>query len=123
MMIHYIFSPLYLVAIDVVQMVTYAWIFSWTDIKPVMTFEYVFGVMKVSDLSTLEKVGTLIGQPQTLAAGIYVDTVPWAAGIVVAYIGAREVGKGLGTSGDSPLNNLKAAGSGVVGLIGRLFKK
>ena len=123
MMIHFIFSPLYLVAIDVVQMLAHAWLFFWTDIESVMTFEYVFGVMKFSDLSTLEKVGSLIGQPQTLASVIYVDTVPWAAAIVLGYMGVREIGKGLGTSGDTPLSKLKSAGSGFFGLVGRLFKK
>ena len=123
MMVHYIFSPLYLVALDVLQKLIDTWLIFWKDVYPPMTFEYVFGVMDLKELSALEKVGNFIGQPQTLAAQIYIDTVPWATGIVVAYIGAREVGKGLGTSGDTPFDKLKTAGSGVVGLVGKWFKK
>jgi hypothetical protein len=39
----------------------------------------------------------------TLAGDLYVDSIPWVVGIIVSYMGLREIGKARGTSGDIPV--------------------
>ena len=49
MMVHYILFPFYLIIIDLTQDIIKNWLFFWTDaIKPVKTFDYMFGALNPS---------------------------------------------------------------------------
>lgn len=118
MMVHYIFFPFYLIAIDLVQQLLKSWLFFWTDrIQPFRTFDYVFGNMDPSKLAGLQP-GVLDkllsafsnGTSHTLAGQMYSQSVPWVVGIIVSYMGLREIGKARGTAGDVPLDGKTPSG-------------
>jgi len=112
MMVHYILFPFYLIIIDLTQDIIKNWLFFWTDaIKPVKTFDYMFGALNPSSLKgvdpgVLDKMlAAFTGKDThlTLAGDLYVDSIPWVVGIIVSYMGLREIGKARGTSGDIPI--------------------
>lgn len=114
MMIHFILFPFYLVIIDVAQELVKVWLispFGW-KITVFKSFEYVFGVY---DPTTFEKIAELLKSPQshTLMGSMYQASVPWAASIVLGYMGLREIGKAKGTSGDTPLGSVPVGGMGT----------
>ena len=102
MMVHYIFFPFYLIIIDLAQDIIKNWLLFWTDaIKPVKTFDYMFGVLnpnnlKGMDAGALEKIlAAFTGKDAQLplAGDLYVDSIPWVVGIIMSYMGLREIGK------------------------------
>jgi hypothetical protein len=112
MMVHYILFPFYLIIIDLAQDIIKNWLLFWTDaIKPVKTFDYMFGALNPNSLKgmdpvALEKILTAFTGKDTqltLAGDLYVDSIPWVVGIIVSYMGLREIGKARGTSGDIPV--------------------
>jgi hypothetical protein len=113
MMVHYILFPFYLIIIDLAQDLIKNWLLFWTDaIKPVKTFDYMFGALNPGSLEgmdpgALDKIlSAFAGHDNqlTLAGDLYVDSIPWVVGIIVSYMGLREIGKARGTSGDIPVN-------------------
>ncbi|MCF8368705.1 MAG: hypothetical protein K9G76_06655 [Bacteroidales bacterium] len=145
MMVHYIFFPFYLVIIDIVQMLLKNWIFFWADrIKPFETFKYLFGELNLktmSDSKVVEVIKELAsggGNIEGLSFGgqLYMSSIPWVTGIIVSYMGLREIGKARGTSGDQadktvessisdqkPFGQAITKGLDLVGKVRELFKK
>ncbi len=110
MMVYYVLFPFFLIIIDLVQEIIKNWLLFWTDvIKPVRTFDYMFGGLnpnnlKEMDAGALDKILALFtgkDSQLTLAGDLYIDSIPWVVGIIVSYMGLREIGKAKGTSGDS----------------------
>ena len=117
MMVHLMLFPFYLVILDVVQHVAISWLLFWTDrVKPFESFIYVFGT---KDGGLMDKLGNVIGpMPKTLAGQMYLETVMYAAAIIISFMGLREMGK----------SRDKEKGDGIIskvikksGLIGKLF--
>lgn len=116
-MVHFILLPFYLVGIDIVQNIIKNWLFFWTEkVKPFDAFAYVFGPMNFAamDKDVIDKLGALFGAhgPVTQAGHMYVQAVPWVVGIIVSYMGLREIGKAKGTSGDIPNPVVESNGVG-----------
>ncbi|HXH71968.1 MAG TPA: hypothetical protein VNI58_04050 [Mariprofundaceae bacterium] len=111
MMVYYILFPFALVSVDLIQELLKNWLFFWTDkLQPVKTFDYVFGslnpaMFKGAEPGAFEKlVQAFAGShaQMTLAGNLYVDSIPWVVGIIVSYMGLREIGKFSGKSSDYP---------------------
>jgi len=111
MMVYYILFPFALVSIDLIQDLVKNWLFFWTDqLHPVRTFDYVFGslnpaMFKGAEAGAFEKlVQAFSGNhaQMTLAGDLYVQSIPWVVGIIVSYMGLREIGKFRGNSADYP---------------------
>ena len=121
---HLIWFPFYLIGIDVIQTLFNTWIikgiFRSTDgVAFPRTFDFVFGA---TGSGLMDKVGNLIGpMPKTLAGMMYVEAVAWAAGIVLAYMGLREMGK-FRDKNNGPSLMSKAAGAiKKTGFFNKLF--
>lgn len=139
MMVHYLFFPFYLVLIDIIQNILKNWLFFWTDITPFLAFKYVFGninleTLSQADVNVLSQLQTLVNNSSQMAiAGqLYINSVPWATGIIVSYMGLREIGKAKGIA-DNPttknglLNTTISdnidTGIGLINKVRNLFKK
>ncbi|MEJ2067978.1 MAG: hypothetical protein P8Y09_08540 [Deltaproteobacteria bacterium] len=130
MMVHYVFFPFYLIIIDLVQQLIKTWFLFWTNIKVFKTFDYVFGATTPEDLKGIDPgvLDKLVGlfqnnAPRTLAGQMYIQSIPWVVGIIVAYMGLREYGKVKGTSGDVGLGPTTATpGAGPVGVFSKALE-
>ena len=61
--------------------------------------------------------------PRTLAGQMYIESIPWVVGIIVAYMGLREYGKAKGTSGDVAVGPTTATpGPGPVGAFSKALE-
>jgi len=103
MMVHYTFFPFYLVLFDSIQLALVHW-FGASEERVFKTFNYVFGTLTIKDIdaSVLDKVSSVLGQPQhlTLAAEMYMSSIGWVISVIISYMTLREIGKTKGTSGD-----------------------
>lgn len=130
MMVHYVFFPFYLIIVDIIQEIIKTWLLFWTDkIEPFKTFDYVFGTINPSSLSkvdpsVMDKVISMFkDKPHTLAGDMYIDSIPWVVGIVVSYMGLREIGKAKGTSGDESTSNVAKINKSPLNVIGSTVDK
>jgi len=140
MMVYYILFPFALVTVDLVQELLKSWLFFWTDkVQPVKTFDYVFGSLNPDmfkgDPGVFEKlVQAFAGShsQMTFAGNLYVDSIPWVVGIIVSYMGLREIGKfgtkssdypeggGQVSSGQSPANVITSTLTAGVDLVSKV---
>lgn len=99
MMVHFIFFPFYLAIIDIIQNIIKNWIFFWTDINPFNSLSYVFGNINLERISKIDgnllnQIQSIFSDPQiTIVGQLYLNSIPWITGIIVSYMGLREIGK------------------------------
>lgn len=106
LMVHYVLFPFYLVVVDIIQIILVTWLpflRNYLGIEPFNSFEYVFGVLKISEdleASALQKVLEVFSEkgaaPATFAGELYMESIPWVVSIIIGYMGLREVGKARG---------------------------
>lgn len=120
MSMHFILIPAYLIGIDVVQQVIIAWVVDpfMIKISPFHVFDYVFGTYSSSSL--MDTATNLLGQPKTMFAQIYVDTVPWLTGIVGGYMGLRQWDKNKGVDVNKTVDPTSGTGSNMLKSIPKL---
>jgi hypothetical protein len=130
MMVHYVFFPFYLIIVDITQEIIKKWLLFWTEkIEPVKTFDYVFGTINPASLSkvdpgVLDKVLSMFkDKPHTLAGDMYIESIPWVVGIIVSYMGLREIGKTKGTSGDESTGSAAQSQTSPINIIGKAVGK
>jgi len=105
MAMYFILLPVFLALVDVAQGLFAYWfvrpiggLFNVAGMKTFdgfQSFEMVFGVSPGDVVTGAEPLNN------TVAGLVYTNSVGWLTGIVVAYMGLREVGKVMGTSGDT----------------------
>lgn len=105
MSMHFILLPVYLAIIDVGQGLLVEWI-----VQPIGVILRIEGMPRFQGFSAFKSVfgvsaGAAVADGKlssTVIGLIYTSSVGWLSGIVVAYMGLREIGKARGTSGDDP---------------------
>ncbi|GAB3033454.1 hypothetical protein [Bowmanella dokdonensis] len=141
-MVYYVMFPFFLVVIDLIQNLLVTWLpFLQRWIQPFNAFEYVFGVMRWPDhpdpglMSGLAQLFSQGQGPVTFAGQLYMESIPWVVGIIVSYMGLREIGKIKGVADKKPEGQLQSAsppsvvtealhqGVSLVGNIRSWFKK
>ncbi|WP_088330688.1 hypothetical protein [Lacimicrobium sp. SS2-24] len=138
-MVYYVLFPFFLVLVDLVQHLIVTWLpFLKRWIEPFNAFEYVFGVMRFPDnaspgaLDALARLFTEGQGPATFAGKLYVESMPWVVGIIISYMGLREIGKARGVADKAPEGQLKQystvkssllQGTSLVANIRNWFKK
>lgn len=121
MAIYFILLPAFLAIIDVVQGLIAYWIVQplgglfnsagMAEFKGFEAFKSVFGVSAFDVATGQSPLGV------TAFGSMYTETVGWLTGIVVAYMGLREVGKAMGTSGDTSQRATATAPTSRVGQV------
>lgn len=124
LMVHFVLFPFYLVILDVVQLFAVSWLpflTSW-GISPFLAFDYVFGMVEVPagiDASNVDKFLSLFkesGGNRTMAAELYMDSIPWVVSVILGYMGLREIGKARGhKDADAPV----AASTAPISVVGK----
>lgn len=117
-MAHFTMIPAYLIALDVVQGIVATWFVGPATGEPFQTylaFNSVFGVYETGG-GIVDTMSSILGQPKTLFAKMYVEALPWTSGIIVSYMGLREIGKVKGQTDhpNSPNDNGASMGMGAM---------
>ncbi|GGD64244.1 hypothetical protein [Lacimicrobium alkaliphilum] len=112
-MVYYVLFPFFLVMVDLIQHLIVTWLpFLKRWIEPFNAFEYVFGVMRFPEsadpgaLDALARMFTEGQGPATFAGKLYVESMPWVVGIIISYMGLREIGKARGVADKAPEGQL-----------------
>ena len=108
MMVHYVFFPWYLIIIDLIQELLNRWILQGLfrtekGIDVFYTFTYVFGNRVKQGGEAANSVAANIQaltESATMMGAMYMNSVGWAASIIITYMGLREYSKAKGTSDD-----------------------
>lgn len=108
-MVYYVLFPFLLVMVDLIQHLIVTWLpFLKRWIEPFNAFEYVFGVMRFpqnADPGAMDAIVRLFAEghgPTTFAGKLYVESMPWVVGIIISYMGLREIGKIRGVADKTP---------------------